>query len=145
MARPTYSRSGLYHIESFYRFPYLSTTSPETQALCPAGPLSDDRQLYRFHRMFPPRGSHRAARKRKSHHSAPLHCPERSRLSVTASLLLLPSVGDSGICCGCGSAPQGTYLKEGIFCFQCSAVWYGFIIQHILRSVVAPTGLVRYT
>lgn len=45
MARPTYSSSGLYHIESFYRFPYLSTTSPETQALCPAGPLSNDRQL----------------------------------------------------------------------------------------------------
>jgi len=45
MTRPTYSSSGLYHIESFYRFPHLSTTSPETQALCPAGPLSNDRQL----------------------------------------------------------------------------------------------------
>ena len=45
---------------------------------------------YRFHRMFPPRGSHRAARKRKSHHSAPPHCPERSCLSVTPAYCSFP-------------------------------------------------------
>ena len=83
-------------------FPYLSSTPPENQGI-----HSDVRQLTGSMGISPLRGSHRAARRRKSHYPVTPQCCAGSCPAFITGLPLAPSAGDYCICRERCSSSQG--------------------------------------
>ena len=127
-----------------YRFPYLSTTPPETQALCPVWDPFRRLVAYQRHRLSPLRGSHRAARRRKSHHPAPALCLGRSCLSFTSGscsylLLVIFAFPADGL-------PAAVFVSERVlFTFQGAVSWSTHIVQDVLYFVVTQFVLISST